>query len=108
MIEIRYDKNTSYPPTFFLKEKHIISGRLPSVREISFYEVVDNKPVYSNPIWSIKADGVKIKQLTYGVLPEGFEIVSPAKKLLPGTKYYIFVSAWGSSGFMEFQTPGST
>ena len=107
IIEITHD-NTSTPPTYYLKEKHIVFGKLPSVREVSFYKVVDNSPVYSDPIWSIKADGVKIKQLTYGVLPEGFKIVSPAKKLLPETKYHVFVSAWGSSGFMEFQIIGGT
>lgn len=108
VIEIIYDNSDRYTPTFYLKEKHIIFDRQPKVREILFYKEVDNRVDYSNPIWSIKADGIKIKKLTYGVLPEGFKIVSPADRLLPSTKYSVHVRAWGSVGFMEFQTPGDT
>ena len=108
IIEITYENNDSFAPTFHLKEKHIIFGKAPRVREISFFKVIDSKPDYSNPIWSIKADGMKLKELTYGTVPKGFEAITPAKKLSPTTTYHVLVRAWGSDGFMDFETPRSS
>ncbi|MDO9288181.1 MAG: hypothetical protein Q7T83_05270 [Thermodesulfovibrionales bacterium] len=106
VIEITYDNNDPYAPTFSFKEKHILFDWKPSVREISFYKIIEGKVDYANPLWSIEADGIKIDKISYGILPKGFRIVSPAKKLTPSTKYHLFVSAWGSGGYIEFQTPG--
>ena len=110
LIEITLTDKTALTPIFELKEQQpFFFDRAVNLREITVYKRIGNKLDYSNPVWMISSDGIKIKKVIYGVTPEGFSVQTPARKLEPYTQYHISARGWGSTGFLDFELePGGT
>lgn len=105
VLEITLVDPSHDPPTFQLRKpaSFFVGSTTPEMRQITVLATAPGSEG-STPLWLVfSADGTKLRQITYGVLPEGFEQDAPALPLVPGRSYTLQGQAWGGSGQLDFE-----
>ncbi len=115
VLEITLLDSAVVAPTFELRKPAIffIGSTTPDVRYLLVSEPGHGGSKPPPVIWSLVSleGGGALRQVTYGVVPEGFREQAPAPDLVPGRTYLIEVHAWGGSGGLKFEVeipPAST
>ena len=103
VLEISLVDPAAATPTFRLRKPafFFLGPTTPKVRQVSVHEKTAGE---TDPLWGIESvAGVALRQVTYGVLPPGFEEYAPARELEPAHAYVVVVDAWGGWGSLELE-----
>jgi hypothetical protein len=103
-FEIKVSQVPGQPPTLGFKSRGIFGGSMVEIRQLSVGRVVAQAKPHEL-VWAIqtKLETPKpIAEITYGIVPEGFEEFIPAQRLLVGERYDIIAGKPGSIGGAVF------
>jgi hypothetical protein len=92
---------------FTLRKDRPLGGPA-DVNGFSVFEYGNNDWDYKHPVWTFQLQAgtyLKIGNLRYGVLPQGFTENTKAQPLLKGKKYLAVAFGAGSGGSTEFTMP---
>ncbi|MDO9234401.1 MAG: hypothetical protein Q7U28_00005 [Aquabacterium sp.] len=95
--------NSSGVPVFSITAPRVLTLRpSPSIREVLVFEVIAGQIKKDNPLWRISSSSKYLSEITYGVVPRGFEQKIPPATLEVGKSYEVLVMGSGGVGGIGF------
>lgn len=102
IIDVTMIGSDTLKPQFSVDSPNLLRPPGADVRAIMVCDVIEDRANCRDPLWHLKSDGVWIKKVSYGVVPNKFEQLSPPGQLLEGQTYEVIIQAWGGSGGFRF------